>query len=439
MSQMSYRSAAASEKELGMEFFYTGEDGIGGRLRSTPEDFIVEEISETPKPDDEGQYTAVIIKSTNWETNRLIRQLARALRISRKRVMFVGTKDKRAVTTQLFVIQAPLDDVKDMRIIDVEVLKAHSTSKKLYIGNLFGNSFSIIVRELAAEQSTVLETCEKISSRIEELGGFPNYFGIQRFGAVRPITHLVGKHMIMGEPELAVKEFLCTTGELEGEAATKARLEFTDSWDIARALIDFPKILSFEKVLLNHLLKHPEDYKGALSQLPRNLLTMFVHAYQSYIFNKILSRRMADGLELNEPVIGDLVLKLDRNGLPAHDNWVKAEARNITKLKELAKSKKAFVSAPLFGYESEFAEGEAGEIEQLAIEEEGVRKRDYLLPEFRELDLKGTRREILAPIKSISYEPSNHESIKFEFELNKGCYATTLLREFMTSGDLCKY
>jgi tRNA pseudouridine13 synthase len=439
MSSGKFRPAGSAERFLGMEYFYTSDDGINGRLRVSPEDFVVEEISDLPEESQDGKNTAALVRSRNWETNRLIRQLSRNLHMSRKKVMFAGTKDKRAVTTQLFVFAAPLESVRALTIPGVDILRSYPTNSQIRIGDLFGNKFSIIVRELDVENNKAMETCQSVKKQLEELGGFPNYFGIQRFGAVRPITHIVGKHMVKGEFDLAVKEMLCTTGEHESEDASIARKSLTDTGDYSRALVEFPDDLMYEKAILNHLAKSPEDFVGALKQLPKNLLMMFVHAYQSYIFNKILSRRMERGLPLNEPVPGDLVLKLDKFGLPDHNEWLLAAEKNIPRLAELSRQGKAFVSAPLYGFESELAEGEPGEIEKKIIEETGAKPGDFVLPDFDRLGSKGTRREVLAPLRNFSLAEIEPGTIKFDFELTKGCYATTLLREFMKCEEMTRY
>jgi len=438
MSQASYRPAGQAENALGMEYFCTDVDGIGGRLRATPQDFVVDEVSEKLEPVEDGRFTAAVIRSTNWETNRLVRKMSKRLGIGRNRINFAGTKDKRAVTTQLFVFSAPLEDVQSLDLGDVEVLEAFRTNRSIFIGDLYGNRFSIAVKDLDTGSPgspgdgipRALEQCQTIWNRLGDLGGFPNYFGVQRFGVVRPITHVVGEHIVNGEPEKAVVCYISDLGELEDERASQVRAEFAETRDVHKALADFPRTLSFERVLLNHLAKSPDDYVGALNQLPQNLLSMFIHAHQSCIFNRILSRRMEKGLPLNQPVEGDRVLKMDKYGLPAHDDWIEVDARNIAKLTELCLKKKAFVSAALYGYESELAGGEPGEIEARTIGEAGVTNKDFLLPEFRHMDMKGTRREILAPVKDFALKAED-DAIRFDFELIKGCYATTLLREFM--------
>jgi tRNA pseudouridine13 synthase len=244
--------------------------------------------------------------------------------------------------------------------------------------------------------------------------------------------------MCKGEPEAAVITYLCNASAFESEEASAAGKSLARSMDFREALRAFPKELSFEKAMLNRLVKSPGDHVGALGELPQNLLMMFIHAYQSYLFNRMLSERMRRGLPINEPLEGDLVLKVDRNGLPDHENWVRADARNIPRLAELMASGKAFASATLYGMESEFAGGEQGEIEALIIGQEGVEAKDFVLPEYRKLGSRGTRRELVCPLKGLEIDAEG-DGIRFGFSLAKGCYATTLLREFMKAPELTKY
>ncbi len=435
---MTVKVAAEAEASIGLECFYTAEDGIGGRLRAEPEDFVVEEVSILPPEEQDGTNTAAVVRARYWETNRLVREFSRKLHISRKRIMFAGTKDKRAVTTQLFVFGAKTSDVSNLSIADIEFLRLYPTNAQIGMGDLLGNRFDILVKDVAPDISQAIESCRDIKGELDALGGFPNFFGVQRFGAVRPITHVVGKHMTRREPEKAVMTYLCHHSPYEQEDTRNARKRLADTRDIAQALHDFSDDLSFEKAIMNHLVVHPDDYVGALGQLPQNLLMMFIHAYQSHLFNMMLSERMRRNLPLNKPIEGDLVLKMDKNGLPDHDNWVKADTRNIPRLTELMSQGKAFVSATLYGMDSEFAGGEQGEIESMIIEREEVKARDFVLSEYQKLGSHGTRREILAPAKDFDFSAEG-DSVRFKFQLNKGCYATTLLREFMKAEELTKY
>ncbi|HUL39836.1 MAG TPA: tRNA pseudouridine(13) synthase TruD, partial [Methanomassiliicoccales archaeon] len=216
---MGFLECSTTEARLGLEVFFTDTPGIKGRLKREVEDFVVEEISRHPPEDPSGRYTIAKVTSTNWETNRLVRQMARQLGISRNRISFAGTKDKRAITSQLMCFEAPLQEVLGLRIHQVDVVDAYRSRKKLTIGDLIGNSFRIVVRDCAFEGADLGSATASTIQRLEALGGFPNFFGVQRFGSLRPITHIVGRHIVRGEFEQACMAYAASPVPEEGEDA----------------------------------------------------------------------------------------------------------------------------------------------------------------------------------------------------------------------------
>src|SRR3989304_2431127 len=125
MSRTGYALAMAQAEEVvAIRGYATSTPGCGGTIKAKPEDFVVEEISSAPPTVPGGPFTVARIRTTNWETNRLVRGMARRLAVSRKRISFAGTKDKRAVTTQLFAFDLPPETVRALRLADVEILDA---------------------------------------------------------------------------------------------------------------------------------------------------------------------------------------------------------------------------------------------------------------------------------------------------------------------------
>src|SRR5437667_210700 len=331
------------ERDVGIEGYLTSTPGLGGTIKASADDFVVDEISSPPTPAIDGRYTIVALRVRNWETNRLVRELARGLHISRRRIGFAGTKDKRALTTQLFSFEnVSPEAVKALRMKDVEVLDLSRSDRSLEIGDLAGNRFQI---------------------------------------------------------------------------------------DVHAALRSYPKSYGFEKAILNHLATRPGDYVGALQELPFNLLLMFVHGYQSYMFNQILSERMRRGIPIHEPVAGDLVLPADRRGLPDRDRTIDVTCDNLDRVTDRCREGKAWVSAVLFGSESEFAGGEVGQIEKGIVAKEGLRAEDFIIPEIPRISSKGSRREILAPLHDLAVTLADN-SLNLSFASTRGSYATCLVREF---------
>lgn len=429
--------ASEKEIEIGIEFFYTNSNGIGGKLRKAAEDFIVEEISCPPIQGVDGEYTIARIKAKNWETNRLVRQLSRRLGISRKKIGFAGTKDKRAITTQLISIKAPMENVKKIHLKDFEVLEVYTSNKGLEIGDLIGNRFDITIRDIRFSESDALLILSKTLEELNTLRGSPNFFGHQRFGAVRPITHIMGKKILEEDFKGAVFEYLGNPRDIEGPEAQEARRAFDEGRSYSEVLALFPKYFSFERAMLNHLIKNENDFLGALAALPKNLSMMFIHAYQSYLFNKILSKRIEKGLLSLDPQIGDVILPVGENSLPDHKKWIDVTSDNIKKIKKRVEEEKATISGLVPGADAKLAGGEQGEIEREVIEDEKVEPKDFIVPQIRHLSSKGIRRELISPFKNFYYEIGD-DQVNMKFDLMKGCYATSFVREFMKT-DMLNY
>jgi tRNA pseudouridine13 synthase len=247
----------------------------------------------------------------------------------------------------------------------------------------------------------------------------------------------VGRKIIEGDFKEAVYAYLGNPTEFEGSEASDARSMIRDGVDYAETLKMFPKHLSFERAMLNHLVKNEDDFIGAITTLPNNLTMMFVHAYQSYLFNRILSKRIQSKLSPAEPEIGDIVLPLDSKGLPDHKKGIDVNEDNIEKVTKKIAQNKAYLSALVPGAEERLASGEQGEIESKVVEEEGISPEDFIIPQIRELSSKGRRRAMVSPMKNFEYEVEKNK-VGLRFELFKGCYATSLLREFMKA-DMLNY
>ena len=440
----------AVEMEVGMEVYLTSSPGVGGKLRFYPEDFLVEELSLPPPRVEGGRYVAARVRCCNWETNRLVRELSRNMGISRKRIQFAGTKDKRGVKVQLLTFLASEDQVASISLGDFEVLEKYPTDRPLELGNLIGNRFEIRLRgagdggpgtaeggrQTAGEAASGLGSAiEAVTRELDAAGGFPNFFGIQRFGALRPVTHKIGERLVRGDIEGAVMAYVGGPNKFEEAGVQQARARIEQERDFTAAVNYFPTHLSFERSLLHHIQLHPGDWPGAMRELPLNLLMMFVHAYQSCLFNRILSRRIRAGLPLNEPVEGDVVLPADELGRPDHDHGIEVESHNLARVRQKVLQRKAFVSGVLFGSQTAFARGPMGELERAVVAEAKADAKDFLVPELPEVSSKGTRRELLIMPgdRQIALDDG---AVLFRFTLPRGCYATALLREYMKGETL---
>ncbi len=408
-----------TEEDIGIRGYITSNLKVEGRIKTTPDAFVVDEIPIDFKRSENGKYLYLRVRLYNWDTNHFLNELARALRISRKRVSYAGAKDKRAVTTQYFCINSEVENVT-FGMKDVEFIEQFRSSHMLRLGDLLGNRFAIKV-ESDKDQSGKMET---ISGEIVS-SGFPNFFGPQRFGSFRPNTHKVGKLIVMGKTEDAVDEYLCDR-ELDDDWF---RREYLESGDVQKALRDFPRHLSNERSLLQKIAEGRKD--SALEALPLQLRMLFVHAYQSFIFNRIVSKRLEQYRSVREVLESDTCVPVDNLGNPLNE-VIKVTAFNLPKIRELVRTGKAAITAPLPGYNSEPTGGEAGKIERDVFEEESLELQSFRIPNYPELSSSGTIRAISGRITDFTIPEQNTAA----FSLGKGMYATSVIREFVKDSRL---
>jgi tRNA pseudouridine13 synthase len=212
--------------------------------------------------------------------------------------------------------------------------------------------------------------------------------------------------------------------------------------DFKEALEGFPKFLRYERFMLRHLAKYPTDFVGAFRELPRRLRKLFVQAYQSYLFNKFLSERIRRGIPLNKPQVGDYTVRLDENGLPT-DEYGQVTEANIQGIEQAMKEGKTCLGAPLVGPNQQPSQGISGEIEMAILEAENVVPEDFKIPFMPEATADGKIRAVLNPVwdlvqEEVSEDKENEgkQMMKLGFNLNRGSYATVVLREFMKPQDL---
>src|SRR6056297_1264293 len=456
------RDAHPIEQAVGIDYYVSDADGIGGRLRVDPEDFRVEEIENfEPEPlgADPGAYPEILLRATlrSWDTNDFAGRLSDALEISRERVSWAGTKDKHAVTTQLFSVSNGDPDAiaaLDIRGAEIEVLGR--TGRPISFGDLHGNRFQIRVQEA---DSDVSERVDEITDDLRTLGGdddkrsgesdaviagIPIWFGQQRFGSRRPVTHEVGLNIVAGEWREAVLSYVANPFETEPEETQAARAFVaeeaeSDDPDWGACLDEMPGQLGYERSMLHRLAEdgasEPEDFRHALEAVPWNLQRLFVNAAQSSLFNQILSERLRRGLPFDRPVTGDVCCFVDSDapeGLyaPDTDRLQRVAENRVDVMERHCDRGRAFVTAPLVGTDTELADGEPGEIEREVLADVGIEPSDFELP--GEFTSSGTRRAILVRT-DLAVDP---DTLPFSFALPSGSYATALLREYQKSGPM---
>lgn len=379
---------------------------IKGKIKESSSDFSVEEIlpdgtilelnKPIKQPDTGTKFLCFVLQKEGWSTLDAVRKIASKFHISPERINYAGIKDKQATTTQLLSVHGIKNkDLQDLKINGIKILGSWYSNKKIGLGSLMGNRFRIAVKG-KINKKIVNEIINELDYK------FPNYFGLQRFGVLRSNTHLIGKKLVQNDLRGVVETYLMDYEKETNNYAKQARKQLCEDNDYKKALRYFPKHLKFERTMLFQLAEHPQDFKNALSKLPKRLLLLFVHAFQAHLFNIMLSERIAEGrLKLEE---GEYYCR-EKFGFPD--------------LKD--KSKKGWIVGKIIGYETKL-----NKREKEILERSGIKKQDFKIKEFPQISSKGAYRTLLAPIKNFTYMKNT-----FEFSLPAGSYATSALREWI--------
>lgn len=419
------------ERAIGLGFYATSTPPLVGTIKADASDFLVGEISSYPMPSAEGPYTVLRVRSRNWEQHELAAQLGARLGLPRNAISWAGTKDRRAIAERLLSYRG-MPSANPVDMPGVEVLETYRARDGLSLGHHYGNSFSIRVTGLVASE----EAPERFRSAVAELreaGVIPNFFGPQRFGEVRPVTHLVGQALVAGDVAAALEVYLAGFPELSEEPGAAARLAYAETHDVRRALDQFPLAYRFERQILERMARGASP-ESSLRALSRELRLLFVHAVQSWMFNLWLTARVGAGLSLSVPEPGDTLLRVARDGTtPSRDPVTVAEG-NLPECRETVRRGRARLTGPLIGYATVRPPGRPGELFDQVLQGTGVAPSGFRLPAFPELASAGAWRPATVATPPIGVREDGPESAVVDFALPKGSYATVVLREFLKPG-----
>ncbi len=436
------------EKSMGMEIYSTSFEGFGGHLKQRYEDFIVEEmlskdeilradigleepslledpmISGEPRKSRFIHFTLQKMGMTTMDAAELI---SSSLRIPRQSVSYAGLKDKRALTVQRISIpKLSFDALKEVPLHRIWIRDPAYSRKQIQVGSLWGNKFTILVRELNIP-------CERARQLSNELRTNPmlNYFGIQRFGVSRPFTHLVGKALIKQDYEEVARYILTESTPDDSEDMRELREAMRDGNFTETILDRFPKDLRYERLMIKSLQNHPDDYKRAFTRIPPKMQKLFVHSYQSFLFNRIISLRAKEGLHLIEPEVGDFIVRLGEANTH-RDDWLFVSEKMHNEYCNLVKKGEFGLVATIPGYASKMPNTRQSDHVRRILKEENVALDSFRFPEIKEIDSPGGFHSVSISLSDLETK-CIEDNLQIKFSLRKGSYATVVLRELMKS------
>lgn len=402
----------------GIECYCTPFPGIGGNIKLEHEGFRVSELVSdslastlSESFDERHRYPLYLLEKSGIDSNHALFEIFQKFHL-RLRVM--GIKDAKALTTQYAGLERAMrDPPSELRTAHSQLSLRGFTTKPLSKDFLAGNQFEITIY---SPRHTDLE------SFIPAISKIGNFYGLQRFGSERLVTHLVGKEIVKRNFNKAVQLLLSYTTQYDTPASRELRQKSADPANYKHLVRTLPRGMDIERQAMSAIVEG-RDAISALRAIPITIRRLFVQAYQAYVFNKSLSKAILEGADLIQPQPGDLCFEME--GPSAFGRVIKFE--------NAAHARKTVPAFRLTGSTFQPGKGRFDQMTASVLEEEGISPKDFYIKEMQELSQQGGFRQ--APLWAREFKYTKNSQLVVKFGLPKGSYATTLLRELVKPED----
>ncbi len=402
------------DSRAGIDCYCTSFAGTGGSIKHGNEGFMVSELVDESLDislsyNESHRYPLYVLEKQDIDSNHALFEIERELHM-RFRVM--GIKDAKAVTTQYAGMErVTRNPPTELRSRHTRLTLKGFTKHPLERRFLAGNKFEIRIYNSRSSD---------LSSFVPQISKVGNFYGLQRFGSERLVTHLVGREIVKRNFTQAVELLLCYTTEFDTQMSRDIRNKCTDPRNYREVLKMLPRGMDIERQVLSALVAG-RNAIAALRAVPIMIRRLFVQAYQAYIFNRCLSRAIMMGEDLLQPRAGDLCFEME--GLVTFGRIIKYNPDSKAKLVPAIR---------MAGYSFQPGKGRFENITRAVLQEEEIAPKDFYIKEMQELSHQGGFRQAPLWCTDFWYE---RDPLKVSFKLPKGSYATTLLREIIKPDD----
>ena len=282
------------DSQIGISVYTTKFSGIGGKIRISPEDFEVSELISkraTNSITSESGYAVYKLKKKKIDTNHALSGIFRKTGV---RLKSLGLKDASAITEQFVGSPHKGKPIEDFSTEKYSLEKIGFTKKPLSKKDMIGNNFKIQISD-----------CSDDLTSFTEHNHILNFYGYQRFGSKRPVTHLIGKAILQRDFDKAVDLILSFTSTYDSAENTEIREKLSDKVNYGKYYDKVPSQMDIERIVLKEMMAHDDSIR-AIRAIPLSLRRFYIQAYQSFIFNQSLSAAFLDGENLFESQSGDV-------------------------------------------------------------------------------------------------------------------------------------
>ena len=387
------------DSELGLNVYSTKFSGTNGKIKQNNKDFEVSEVLSEKALDTISEETGFAIynlRKNGIDTNHALRDVEKRFGLV---LRALGLKDSHAITEQFVQAKTISRSLEKIDGKKYSLKRIGFSKKPIAKQDMLGNKFKIKISD-----ST------KDISQFNEHDKILNFFGYQRFGSKRPITHLVGKAIIQKDYQKAIDFLLNYSSKYDSEENNHYRKLIAERKSELEIIDQLPRSMDIETAVLRSLAKS-NDQKTAIREIPLQMRRFYVQAYQSYIFNKTLSMAFEYEEELFHPKESD----------GCYDR--------TSQLAKFQNEPDQRLTVPLVGH-SYFKKTRFDYYIQKILETEEVSPSEFLIKDFQEISVEGGFRN--SSIQCDNFQTSNDI---IEFQLSRGSYATIVIREILKPGD----
>jgi len=390
------------DSQIGITVYSTSFNGIGGKIRVSPEDFAVSEIiseKSLHSIKEQDGYAVYKLKKKKIDTNHALSEIFKKKGI---RLKSLGLKDASAITEQFVCSNNKGKSIDSFSSERYTLQRIGYAKKPLSKKDMVANHFKIKISD-----------CNAHLSEFHDHDKILNFYGYQRFGSKRPVTHLIGKAILQKNFKKAVDLIISFTSSYDSKENTEIREKLIDKSNYKQYFDHVPPQMDIERVVLREMIDHDDEQK-AIRAIPLSLRRFYIQAYQSYIFNQSLSSAFSDGENMFESQEGDVCFDSDGQ------------------LGKYVKGMDQILALPFVGYSYYKKTRFDYQISKI-LEREEVSPKNFFIKEMQEVSNEGGFRQ--AAINCTNYSVLNNT---VEFSLSRGSFATILLREIMKPKDPIK-
>lgn len=387
------------DSQIGITEYSTKFNGIGGRIRVNVGDFEVNELLSKKKQSaikyDEG-YAVYKLKKKNIDTNHALSDVLKKKGI---RLKSLGLKDAYAVTEQYVCSMNKGKSIGSFSTERYSITKIGFVKKPLSKKDMIGNHFKIKITD-----------CKPGLDEFDEQNHLLNFFGYQRFGSKRPVTHLIGKAVLQQDFDKVLDLILSFTSPFDSKENTEIRQKLSDRSNFSSILDIMPHQMDIERLVVKKMIDSGDAIK-AFKSIPLSLRRFYIQAYQSFLFNMTLSSAYQNGEELFESQSGDVCY--DLKGI----------------LGKYVKGLDQILAIPIVGY-SYYKKTRFDYYISKILNDEEIQPKNFFIKEMQEVSNEGGFRQ-----SSITCNDFSAKNNTVEFTLSRGSFATMVLREIMKPQD----